>query len=858
MKNRIGFWLLALGCWLLIGSCTLNMEEWEQPEEEKGFDEPNTIETGVGTVTYQFNEGTIYVSDNVQEYLTTVEHDSILYFLPNMPEKSKPVVGSKLASGSTHKLPRGLNHLVLSVEDVGGLIKVVCTKTSVENVYKSLSYCIDADLVYRDVSGLTDEQLEALGYERRDSIIYDWAIYDSIKGINTEKLKLRRRLEAIARRRGSEEDSDKSYNVSSSFDREILNWYIDSRKILGIKKGVSKMAEACKNLEDAIMKQLEAQKKVHPLMSDYYVALSLKVLKNIKVHSERDSETKYELHYTDTWHTVNVGLQAGVEATLKPRDELSQDKIGKSVAEWSDGNGRWKSLQTSVGNKKLRADLIPERDQKNPFDIPEVHFVLPGPAGVGVFFGATVEPRMSMGGSACISGSYTTDVVRTGYEVKHGVRRDIKDEVISEGNFKLANIVGDIHFDLGFYTRGYVGIEVGAGVLACTLGVNFDCSFSGNFTLMNTDDEIDLSKFGLYGQQDTKISDMWELYGSARFLCQLYGDVQLHIRPFGMSFFDQTLGKFGVTRLIDYNTNASPKILYQGGVCNETEKGVFYAGGYFSLSKSNDFQGIVRVTNYYPYMLMYIGPMKDKNVVLMTPNESYGPIKGGETYYFNYVGELPKGTKELHFRPFFYAPDVPMAGVPSVIFGKPDDSSLVNMGKPDIITLHSAQLCGQPFNDMDYFLDPKNDYFDTEDGRMGSNTSIDYTKVNLRQYKFYTKVNVMNGSQLKRWGIKVRIFNPNGKQLLYKKVGVSKLGTGDYYLVFNFITNWELTGSNQQMSYSVQPYWTDKNDEKGEATDGPSTQKYYLDYESTDISEHFSPETLGKYVNVLPEYDLGE
>ena len=101
---------------------------------------------------------------------------------------------------------------------------------------------------------------------------------------------------------------------------------------------------------------------------------------------------------------------------------------------------------------------------------------------------------MSMGGSACISGSYTTDVVRTGYEVKHGVRRDIKDEVISKGTFKLGNVAGDIHFDLGFFTRGYVGIEVGAGALACTLGVNFDCSFSGNFTMINIDDEIDLSK----------------------------------------------------------------------------------------------------------------------------------------------------------------------------------------------------------------------------------------------------------------------------------------------------------------------------------------------------------------------------
>ena len=57
--------LLLLLILLITAGCTLVLDEYTVPEEEQGFDEPVTVESEAGSITYQYNEGVQPVTRNV-------------------------------------------------------------------------------------------------------------------------------------------------------------------------------------------------------------------------------------------------------------------------------------------------------------------------------------------------------------------------------------------------------------------------------------------------------------------------------------------------------------------------------------------------------------------------------------------------------------------------------------------------------------------------------------------------------------------------------------------------------------------------------------------------------------------------
>jgi hypothetical protein len=263
-------YIYLIATMFLLGGCTLSMEDWVTPEEDRGKDEPYTVESEYGTITYQFADSVLYVTDKVQEdYIVRVEHDSILYFNGNIPGKYRPYVGMKLATGCSHLLPYGLNHRVLSVEDVGGILKVVATKVSTDEVYEHLSYCIDADLVTANLDGLTEEELLDYGYELTvneagDTIIMDWNEYDVDKGLRPAGAK-RRSLKRYTR---ADEDNDftdekdekkgdgleeenseegaKDNADEGTKKSELIDFFIDTRGVGGLVDGLGAFADYAK------------------------------------------------------------------------------------------------------------------------------------------------------------------------------------------------------------------------------------------------------------------------------------------------------------------------------------------------------------------------------------------------------------------------------------------------------------------------------------------------------------------------------------------------------------------------------------------------------------------------------------
>ena len=815
MKNYIA--ILALS--LLMGGCTLSMEEWVVPEEEQGFDEPYTIETDMGSVTYQFNEGTIYVSENVQEYLVNVEHDSILYFLPNMPEAYRPVVGSKLASGCTHKVPMGLNHRVIAVENTAGLLKVTCTKTSYEDVYKELSYEIDANVETIDLSGLTDEQLESIGYERHDSVIIDWGVHDSIMGIDTEKLQLRRHLMSRLTRATTDEDN---YEISDSLVSDVVHdWYVDSRDIKKITTGLGRSYQVWKDITGAVFEQLQRQRNKHALLKDTYYALRFKQMQYTQIHSEKNARKKYELHYTDSWMETTIGAEVGFEVIKKPTSQLTKDKVGKMVKEWAAAGHEMRAIQQHLTLNQRNADLVPN-GANSPWNIEPIRVPFSiGPVPLAFIMGMSCTPSISLGGSLCVSGTYSSDKVRTGYEIKSGKRNDFT-KTVEKGSFRFDNAVLNGKFKVGIAYRAYAGFEV-ATALGCTIGINVDTAFEGE------------AKIDIVGEEDpvTGERDIWDVTGSCRFYCDIYGDVQVHIAPLGIHVWDKQVAKSKTLHILDYNTRLDPNFKNVVGYCNATNTEDFRAYAQYKLESSAALtDGIARIAEYTPGILIYFGPLSDNNTVAMVPNEDSYRVVSGKTYNFTYMGELPEGVTEVHFRPFLVTEDPPF-GAPYLIYGDISNVGMAEVGIPEIYTITSGQLGGQPFYDFSYFDDPNRRYVDTENGLMGTEMSLDYTKVHLREYDFYTMVKVLNGSRMQKWGIKVKIFTPEGKQIVSKKIPVNKLKSGVYTIVFNFITNWERgPSSGQQMSYTVMPYWEDLNGgAKHDASDDEASRKrYYLDY----------------------------
>lgn len=174
-------YLLTIFCLPLITmlfvGCTLSMEEYAIEEEmSRGFDEPYTEVTDIGTFTYQYHDNVRPVTKRVLEYVLGVEADSIVYYAENCPEEWLPYVGGYVSSGCSRKIPHGMNHRVLSVQHENGYYKVTTTKATTDEVFKELD--VDINFEYQ-VPNLTDTTLtDSLHLERQDSVIVDWALID--------------------------------------------------------------------------------------------------------------------------------------------------------------------------------------------------------------------------------------------------------------------------------------------------------------------------------------------------------------------------------------------------------------------------------------------------------------------------------------------------------------------------------------------------------------------------------------------------------------------------------------------------------------------------------------------------------
>lgn len=159
--------LLGLSLLLLFfAGCTLYMDDLdgyggEVVENGDGFTSPITISDSIGTVTYQFTEGTIYYQEPSRSYISNVTTDTTAHTVEytlagDTPAKWIPQKGGCITTDQLDIFKEGLNHQVDIVEKTGNGYLVKAHVVGLKDVYDRLDLDYSAYLVFDTIPDVDD------------------------------------------------------------------------------------------------------------------------------------------------------------------------------------------------------------------------------------------------------------------------------------------------------------------------------------------------------------------------------------------------------------------------------------------------------------------------------------------------------------------------------------------------------------------------------------------------------------------------------------------------------------------------------------------------------------------------------
>ena len=861
-------WLCLLFS-MLLASCTLSMEDWAPKEEDMGKEEVTTIENEYGSISFQFNDSVLYVTDNIQEkYLVRVEADSILYFNSSIPREWRPFVGMKMAGGISHKIPQGLNNKVLSVEDQGGILKVVTTRATIEEVYKELNYNIDAGVATPDLSGLTPEEMLDYGYElvvdpvTGDSVVMDWNDYDVSHGLRPAGAK-RRSLKQYMRRmtRAGEDDADsdkpkdgsvdghKDDGIEEKEDNIHEKWKenpyfkiaFDSRNREAWKIGEGRAADAVQTIFEAMMVALELEHNIKHKGHKFYVAAEFGLVEYKKVHAMRDEKAEIEESWTDSWTEWNFGMQAGFNYKKAKSQQITAAgqflETAKEASESLKELTKKGKISASKGWDNLKIRVI----------------FTTTPIPMAIVAGGNITPIIQVNGNLSVGAKYVTETTRAGYRVEKGKRKDYKNEVIGNPDSPKPGLhFDDIYlngsFKLGANVRVYGGIEF-AGTVSVTIGVNLDTFVYGNCSFDMTDAANDGCVYKNF-------------QGTMGFKCEAYGDLTFAVAPLGMKVWDNKVDFRPHKVLKDAPLQMGLSMHEVDGKSEMTGSGD-HVQGYYAPSNLDGIKTWSLLHTYYAGMKCYVGPVKNNKFFYLAPADynykelpdlsKYEEVEK-KAYYFVWNGDLKAKAKELgvegdlsdlHLVPYLYS----LEGYNPYFAGSSTWRVLQNYIGNDGIELDNNALqidAGEP-RITTYIADQL--------------WSTEGSAADRRFIGFFSTVDVKNGGRVKDWGVKVYIYD-HQKNLIKTKSGASYYvirpsnanRSGRYTFIFTFETNWSeyasyydkdgnpITDVKKDMClyFRVIPFWTNPNVQGGQkteylnATDYDSKHHHPLVYEMKD------------------------
>lgn len=802
---------------VLIG-CTLSIEDEIPAPEEVGFDEPVTVENEYGSLTYQFNDSVLYVTERVQEHITMID-DSTLFYDASTPKEWRPYVGSKLAAGVSHLIPGGLNNRVVSVTQQDGGYLVKTQRTTIEDVYKSLSYDFDFDsnVPYVDPDA-SDEELAEMGMERlSDSTIMCWNVYDEMraKALGLEEPQTRATASKDTLRH------DEHFNMAFTVTKQGYNVLKGAKQLESIYSYLDALSSACRVADGVVDAKGSA-------LGNVSIGLNLEWSTHTHTHISRNEDTDFEENITDQYSTFAVG------AELK----FSKDIISGGAASEAQKIGDYKpDLNNADAIKVLNEGL---RDALKTTDsgkikMPSVNvkfgfFLTPVP--FNFVFSAETNFQLNINAVMGVKGSYQTDTQRSGYIISNG-QKTIIDEVTEKGHFSFDNFYVQGGFKAAVGGRIGIGAEL-AGSVGVDVGANLELGLEANMGVSyarNQDEEY-----------------AWDVDGKVRFYCDFFVDMHVFVAPFGIDLFDEQIAVFLKKTLFEYTSEFNPKIGYLTSFAIPEFNDNISIHAMYGM-KNTGMLNYFFSSGYYPYARLYYGEYdpNSENYELMLPaNKSYEVVpdyfkaQAGEDYYFKWVGALPEGV--------YHCTVVPCVLSGSQNFVFPEYKQTVETSEPDVsIVAHGTkQTYGGVLGEFDLTNGEVNGYIDQNADGSGYGASVDPST--LRLYKFATEAAVRNGSYLSSWGIKVEVFTPEGKRSVRKKIPMNPNKTGIYTLVCSFYTNWQkvVSGDPVPMHFRVTPYWVDSG---GVSHEGKASAKLPIEYDCADIT----PETK---IGFVVEKDL--
>ena len=802
--------LTLLVCLLALIGCTLSIEDELPTPEEMGFDEPVTVENEYGSLTYQFNDSVLYVTERVQEHITMI-NDSTLFYDASTPKEWRPYVGSKLAAGVSHLIPGGLNNRVVSVtqQDGGYLVKTV--RTTVEDVYKSLSYDFDFDnnVPYIDPDA-SDEELAEMGMERlADSTIMCWNVYDEMraKALGLEEPQTRATASKDTLRH------DEHFNIAVTISGQGYKVLKGAKQLEPIKNYINTLSQTCSKV-DALVDAKGGK------LDNVSIGFNFEWSTHTHTHASRNEATNYEESVTEQYSTYTVGAEL----------TFSKDVVSGGAAEEAKNIGKRRYQPESgseevlrIINDDLRRTLSEANSGKIKMPSVKVKFgFFMTPVPFNFVFSAETNFQLNINAVMGVKGSYQTDTQQSGYIVSNG-QKTIIDEVTEKGHFSFDNFYVQGGFKAAVGGRIGIGAEV-AGTIGVDVGANLELGLEANM--------------GVSYARNQDAEYAWNVDGKVRFYCDFFCDMRVFVAPFGIDLFDEQIAVFLKKTLFEYTSEFNPKIGYLTSFSIPEFNDNISIHAMFGM-KNTGMLNYFFSSGYYPYARLYYGDYdpNSENYELMLPaNKSYEVVpdyftaKAGEDYYFKWVGALPEGV--------YYCTVVPCVLSGSQNFVFPEYKQTVETSEPDIsiVADGTKQTYGGVLGEFDLTNGEVNGYIDQNADGSGYGASVDPST--LRLYKFATEAAVRNGSYLSSWGIKVEVFTPEGKRSVRKKIPMNPNKTGIYTLVCSFYTNWQkvVSGDPVPMHFRVTPYWVDSS---GVSHEGKASAKLPIEYDCADIT----PET---------------
>ena len=443
---------------ILMGSCTLMMEDYTKEEEKKvdltevGREEPYTLETEYGDITFQYGDSTKVLSEDAVDYLVTVEDDSILYFSDNIPRDLLVPVGEYITMGCNEHLRHGLCSKVVELTQANGMFKMVTTRVPHGKVFKKLDMDIKLDYDQQmafDPEDYLDEQDVS---EEGDTltVFTDWAFFGP-EVVARKEAEVKLRSGAFAHQGQTRADDDdeqgeegkKDYSpkdedtdVKKTKDKDIRIFTINNGKISKWDNVFTKLTQ--KGLKISVIGSYHEQTTFHHIQ---------------KVSNGQD----YVKDVYDETPSFKLKINAGMSKTMGPK-ELRDSYLSM-----------FKGLDKNALSKLN--DISPK-----PFML---HLPVPVPIPVELFLriAPKMEANFSLMGEVVFSkglGAIHKEVI---YDNGQMIKKDIKinDKKNNEFSVDKFDIYGE------FQVKGSVECLAGVGVSGGLFGLGAGAELGAEF-----------------------------------------------------------------------------------------------------------------------------------------------------------------------------------------------------------------------------------------------------------------------------------------------------------------------------------------------------------------------------------------